>query len=159
MLSAVRDAAVIMKAAYGRNMLYSDFVEHLDFVSVDPGSLGSLSAAVRRAQGMLAAGRNLIVFPEGTRSVTGRLLPFRDIAFRLARSAGVPVVPVVLQSDLPFMAKRPGSIFPRAPSISRCAFWSPCGCRRRSRWRRWSNASSGRSPRNCGGLTRGPCGR
>lgn len=112
MLATVPDAAVIIKAAYGRNMLYSGFVKYLDFISVDAGSLSSLAAAVQRAQGVLAAGRNMIVFPEGTRSVTGRLLPFRDIAFRLARSAGVPIVPVVLQSDLPFMAKRPGSIFP-----------------------------------------------
>jgi 1-acyl-sn-glycerol-3-phosphate acyltransferase len=112
MLSAVPDAAVVMKAAYGRNILYSNFVKHLDFISVDPASLGSLATAVRRGQEMLAAGRNLIVFPEGARAVKGRLLPFRDFAFRLARSGGVPVVPVVLHSDLPFMAKRPGSIFP-----------------------------------------------
>lgn len=112
MLATVPDAAVIIKAAYGRNVLYSGFVKYLDFISVEQGSLSSLAAAVQRAQGVLAAGRNMIVFPEGTRSATGRLLPFRDIAFRLARSAGVPIVPVVLQSDLPFMAKRPGSIFP-----------------------------------------------
>jgi 1-acyl-sn-glycerol-3-phosphate acyltransferase len=112
MLATVPDAAVIIKAAYGRTILYSGFVKHLDFVSVEQGSLSSLAAAVQRAQGLLTAGRSMIVFPEGTRSVTGRLLPFRDIAFRLARAAGVPIVPVVLQSDLPFMAKRPGSIFP-----------------------------------------------
>lgn len=112
LLSAVPDAAVIIKAAYGRNILYSGFVKYLDFISVEPGSLSSLATAVQRAQAVLTAGRNIIVFPEGTRSVTGRLLPFRDIAFRLARSAGAPIVPVVLHSDLPFMAKRPGSIFP-----------------------------------------------
>lgn len=112
MLAALPDSAVLIKAAYGRNILYSGFVKHLDFISVEAGSLGSLATAVQRAEGVLAAGRNVIVFPEGTRSVTGRLLPFRDIAFRLARSADVPVVPVVLHSDLPFMAKRPGSIFP-----------------------------------------------
>ena len=112
MLATLPGSAVIIKAAYGRSILYSGFVKHLDFISVEAGSLGSLTTAVQRAEGVLAAGRNVIVFPEGTRSVTGRLLPFRDIAFRLARSAGVPVVPVVLQSDLPFMAKRPGSIFP-----------------------------------------------
>ena len=112
MLAAVPDAAVVMKAAYGRNILYSSFVKYLDFVSVDPGSLSSLATAVQRAQGVLAAGRNMVIFPEGARAVLGRLLPFRDFAFRLARSAGVPIVPVVLHSDLPFMAKRPGSIFP-----------------------------------------------
>lgn len=111
-LSAVPDAAVIMKAAYGRNVLYSGFVKYLDFISVDAGSLSSLATAVQRAQGVLAAGRNMIIFPEGARAAMGRLLPFRDFAFRLARAAAAPIVPVVLHSDLPFMAKRPGSIFP-----------------------------------------------
>jgi len=112
MLATVPDAAVVMKAAYGRNVLYSSFVKHLDFISVDQGSLSSLATAVQRAQGVLASGRSMVIFPEGARATMGKLLPFRDFAFRLARAAGVPIVPVVLQSDLPFMAKRPGSIFP-----------------------------------------------
>ena len=51
MLATVPDSAVIIKAAYGRNVLYSGFVKHLDFVSVEAGSLGSLAAAVQRARG------------------------------------------------------------------------------------------------------------
>lgn len=39
-------------------------------------------------------GANLVIFPEGTRSVNGRLLPFKKGAFSLAMKAGVPIVPL-----------------------------------------------------------------
>jgi 1-acyl-sn-glycerol-3-phosphate acyltransferase len=38
----------------------------------------------------------VLLFPEGTRSADGRLQPFKDGAFRLARDARVPVIPVAV---------------------------------------------------------------
>ncbi len=38
----------------------------------------------------------MVIFPEGTRSTDGRLLPFKKGPFHLAMEAGVPVVPVTL---------------------------------------------------------------
>jgi len=37
-----------------------------------------------------------MIFPEGTRSKTAELLPFKDGAFRLAIEAGVPILPLAL---------------------------------------------------------------
>lgn len=39
---------------------------------------------------------SVIFFPEGTRSLDGRLLPFTDGAFRLAIKTGVPILPLAL---------------------------------------------------------------
>jgi 1-acyl-sn-glycerol-3-phosphate acyltransferase len=44
----------------------------------------------------LAAGLPIMIFPEGTRSAGGGLLPFKDGAFQLAIEAGVPILPVAL---------------------------------------------------------------
>lgn len=52
--------------------------------------------AVRAALRLLRAGEPLVIFPEGGRSPDGRLLPFHTGAFRLALSAGAPVVPVTI---------------------------------------------------------------
>ncbi|HAR97001.1 MAG TPA: 1-acyl-sn-glycerol-3-phosphate acyltransferase [Deltaproteobacteria bacterium] len=42
-------------------------------------------------------GSSLVIFPEGTRSLDGRLLPFKKGAFSLAMKAGVPIVPVAIR--------------------------------------------------------------
>jgi 1-acyl-sn-glycerol-3-phosphate acyltransferase len=39
---------------------------------------------------------SVIFFPEGTRSPDGRMLPFKDGAFRLALEAGVPILPLAV---------------------------------------------------------------
>ena len=61
----------------------------------------------------LAAGRSLLVFPEGHRTRTGRVAPLRSGVFRLARDLGVPVVPVAVVGTYDLMRKgslavRPG---------------------------------------------------
>jgi 1-acyl-sn-glycerol-3-phosphate acyltransferase len=54
-------------------------------------SYDALLAAVRPA---LAAGRTVVIYPEGTRSIDGTVAEFRSGAIRLARDCGVPIVPV-----------------------------------------------------------------
>jgi 1-acyl-sn-glycerol-3-phosphate acyltransferase len=56
-------------------------------------SVRMMMAECKRA---LAGGISVMMFPEGTRSKDGNLLPFRDGAFRLAIEAGVPILPVAL---------------------------------------------------------------
>ena len=53
----------------------------------------ALLAAVKPA---LAAGRTVVIYPEGTRSTNGEIGEFRSGAIRLAGDCGVPVVPVAL---------------------------------------------------------------
>ena len=48
---------------------------------------------------------NVMIFPEGTRSSDGELLPFKDGAFRLALEAGVPIIPLVVAGTRDAMAK------------------------------------------------------
>lgn len=46
---------------------------------------------------LVAAGRSVIIFPEGTRSHDGELLQFKKGAFTMAVGAGLPVLPVTLR--------------------------------------------------------------
>jgi 1-acyl-sn-glycerol-3-phosphate acyltransferase len=66
---------------------------------------------------------SFLIYPEGTRSPDGRLLPFRRGAFVLAIKAGVPVVPVACSGAHRVLAKnsyriRPGDVVVRfCPAI------------------------------------------
>lgn len=60
----------------------------------DVRSPSALREMTRRSRAALAAGTSLLVFPEGTRTRTGALGRFHLGAFRLAREAGVPIVPM-----------------------------------------------------------------
>lgn len=112
LMSKLKKAAVVMKSAYARLPVYSSLVKHYNFVSVDPSSLDSLAVALGRCKELLSTGHKLMIFPEGARARSKRMLPFKDMAFRLSIESGIPVVPVIIHTDYPFMAKIRGSIFP-----------------------------------------------
>ena len=52
--------------------------------------------SVREAATVLQSGMGMLVFPEGTRSPDGKLLPFKKGPFHVAMEAGVPVVPITI---------------------------------------------------------------
>ena len=53
----------------------------------------------------LAAGRSVVLFPEGSRSPAHGLRPFRRGAAHIALASGCPVVPVLLHCDPPALKK------------------------------------------------------
>lgn len=56
----------------------------------------SVRAMMAEAERALAAGIPVMIFPEGTRSKTDELLPFKLGAFTLAARAGVPILPIAV---------------------------------------------------------------
>ncbi len=75
------------------------------FIPVDRGNREQTTRAVNLAVARLNAGGSFFVFPEGTRSQTGELLPFRKGAFVMAIRAGVPIVPVGISGARDAMKK------------------------------------------------------
>jgi 1-acyl-sn-glycerol-3-phosphate acyltransferase len=67
------------------------------FVPVERQNRDQSVPAVERAVDALRSGRSFIIFPEGTRSRTGELLPFKKGGFVMALKAQVPIVPCVIQ--------------------------------------------------------------
>lgn len=83
---------------------------------IDRDNPRAAPAALRAAAQQVRDGTALCLFPEGTRSRDGSVLPFRPAAFQAAIDAGVPVLPVALEGSgavLPcsgLFAVRPGTI-------------------------------------------------
>jgi 1-acyl-sn-glycerol-3-phosphate acyltransferase len=59
----------------------------------------------RLTRGALGQGTSLVVFPEGGRTTTGRVRPFREGVFRMARDFGTPITPVSIVGSFTFNRK------------------------------------------------------
>jgi 1-acyl-sn-glycerol-3-phosphate acyltransferase len=65
-------------------------------IPVKRGFGPSAVEAMERCRDVLRKRVSVMIFPEGTRSKTSELLPFKDGAFRLAIEAGVPILPLAV---------------------------------------------------------------
>ena len=86
------------------------------FVPIDRASRDQSMAAIEQVAQSLRDGNSFLTFPEGTRSQTGALLPFKRGPFLMAIKAQVPVVPVAVQGGTASMRK--GSPFIRPVTVT-----------------------------------------
>jgi 1-acyl-sn-glycerol-3-phosphate acyltransferase len=93
-----------------------------DLVAVDRANREAAVDSVRRAVEVLKRGLNMVIFPEGTRSRDGRMLPFKKGPFYLAVDSGVPVVPVSMVNTFQIWPK--GHFYIK-PLTARVVFHEP----------------------------------
>jgi 1-acyl-sn-glycerol-3-phosphate acyltransferase len=83
-------------------------------ISIDRSNRQSALASLQRAGEKIRRDRGtVVIFPEGTRSPTGELLPFKKGAFQLAIEAQVPVLPVIVAGSYEIMKTHSRRIEPR----------------------------------------------
>jgi 1-acyl-sn-glycerol-3-phosphate acyltransferase len=87
------------------------------FVPVDRRDREKSMASIASGAASLRAGNSFLIFPEGTRSRTGELLPFKKGGFIMAIQAQVPVVPVAIRGGRDAMRKGSGVVRPVHVSV------------------------------------------
>ncbi|MBA2305013.1 MAG: 1-acyl-sn-glycerol-3-phosphate acyltransferase [Acidobacteria bacterium] len=92
------------------------------FVPLERGNPEQSLPAIGRAADALRQGHSFLIFPEGTRSRTGRLLPFKKGGFIMAIKGSAPMVPVAISGARAAMRK--GS-FVIQPVVVRVRFGQP----------------------------------
>ena len=104
-----RRLRVLYKAELRRFPLMGIIFDVGGFVAVERGDREKSLAAISRGAASLRSGNSFLIFPEGTRSRTGQLLPFKKGGFIMAIEAQVPIVPVAVHGGRNAMRK--GSAF------------------------------------------------
>lgn len=74
-------------------------------IAVDRGDRNNAWRSLKKAQKRLAGGVSMAIFPEGTRSSAGALLPFKRGGFLLALKTRTPIVPVTINGSYKILAK------------------------------------------------------
>jgi 1-acyl-sn-glycerol-3-phosphate acyltransferase len=83
-------------------------------ISIDRSNRENAYQGLKRAgEQMKREGSLVVIFPEGTRSRTGTLQPFKRGAFSLAAETGVPIVPTLVRGSFEIMPPDKLAIRPR----------------------------------------------
>jgi 1-acyl-sn-glycerol-3-phosphate acyltransferase len=100
------DPAIVLKRELLRLPFYGWYAARAGSIAVDRAAGASaLRPMVAAARLAAAAGRQIVIFPEGTRTVPGARLPYQPGVAALYQALALPLVPAALNSGL-FWARR-----------------------------------------------------
>lgn len=105
----------MMKKSLRKIMLVGYTCQKCGHIFVDRSSPTAIRRTIETAEKRLRDGMSLVVFPEGARTFTGKMGPFKKGAYQLALEFHLPLVPVTIDGSFGIMPRtryvpRPGRI-------------------------------------------------
>ena len=109
-----RRTSILAKKEIWRIPILGKALDLAEIVPVERENRDAAIQSIRRAGEVMQHHINMTLFPEGTRSRDGRLLPFKKGPFHLAAETGFPIVPITILGTYEMMPKgntivRPGT--------------------------------------------------
>lgn len=89
----------LMKKSLEKLFLVGAACRNAHHIFVDDSKIAAIKETIAEAQDTLKDGMSLVIFPEGSRSWDGKMIPFKRGAFMLAAEFNRPVVPVTIEGS------------------------------------------------------------
>jgi 1-acyl-sn-glycerol-3-phosphate acyltransferase len=107
---------IVYKAEIDAIPLLARAFRHGGFVPIERRNKEAAMRSLEVGAESLRAGNSFLIFPEGTRSRTAELLPFKKGGFLMAMKAQAPIVPIAISGGRESMQR--GSMIIRPVTIS-----------------------------------------
>ncbi len=107
----------LAKAELFRIPIFGHAMRRAGYISIDRTDRKSAFESLARAAGMIRDGVSVLIFPEGTRSRSNTVRPFKKGGFVLAVDSGVPVAPVITLGPHEIMPKGQLIITPKDVTV------------------------------------------
>lgn len=113
-----KDFTGVAKKSLEKDPFFGPIGYLADVAYVDRSDTTKAKQALAPAVEALRSGRSIAIAPEGTRSPTSRLLPFKKGPFHMAMQAGAPVVPIVMRNCGQIMAPHSYVVHPGTVDVA-----------------------------------------
>lgn len=112
-----RNPGYLAKKEVFKYPVFGPGIRMMGVIPVDRSNSPAAVESAKQATRNIRRGKSYMVYPEGTRSKDGTLLPFKKGAFMMAIEAGVPIVPVTVSGATKIMPKGEFKVFPSTVHI------------------------------------------
>ncbi len=102
----------LAKAELYKIPIFGYAMKRAGYISIDRFNRKSAIESLNKAAKIIRDGVSIIIFPEGTRSRTNKIQPFKKGGFFLAVDSGVPIIPIIIRGTERIMPKKQMSIKP-----------------------------------------------
>lgn len=107
----------LAKAELFRIPLFGYAMRRVGYISIDRSDRKAAFKSLQVAAEKIKSGVSVLIFPEGTRSPDGHILPFKKGGFVLAVDSGVSIAPMVIHGTGAIMPKHTFRIVPRPVTL------------------------------------------
>lgn len=117
-LAIPRRFSWLAKEELFRIPLFGGAMRRAGYIALNRSDGRQALKSIEDAAGRIREGVSVVVFPEGTRTHDGNLLPFKKGGFILASRAAVPVVPFTINGSMAINPRNRFELYPGTISIT-----------------------------------------
>jgi len=97
---------------------YGWLITRLEAIPIERDNIYSSMRSINKVNKLLEKGTSIAILPEGTRTLTGEMQPFKKMPFMLAKKAGVDIIPIGLSGLFKLKPKGSWHITPSTITIN-----------------------------------------